>query len=202
MGYKDKEQEMEEFKDITDMIRNVRSIQPPENFTDHVMKQLPDQYPGILLAAASVVRIFYRRAFAPDDDRSPGLTTRECSFYFFITGFFYLIIGIILMIGFKGISSSMAAMDWIRLQPHVTLGIAVWLIALGIVLLMEGKTTIKVIRLGTLFYIFLAIVNGVLMRLYFSIPYAGIFIFGFIGTGVLMGVMLALAVQKVELRMQ
>ena len=108
--------------------------------------------------------------------------------------------GIVLATGFKAISSAMAATDWIALQPHVALGIAAWLLALGMVLIMDGSTAIKIARYGTLIYVFFAVVNGILMRSYLHIPYAGLFIIGFVAASALMGVMLALAVKKVELR--
>jgi hypothetical protein len=65
---------------------------------------------------------------------------------------------------------------------------------------LDGSAGIKAARYGTLFYIFFTVMNGILMRPYLHIPYAGIFIIGFVGTSTLIGVMLALAVQKMELR--
>ena len=38
------------------------------------------------------------------------------------------------------------------------------------------------------------------MRPYLRVPHANLFIIGFVATGALMGVMLALAVKKVEMR--
>jgi len=104
------------------------------------------------------------------------------------------------MAGFEAIGSSMAAMDWIRLQPHLTIGAAIWLFALGVVLMLDGSAGIKAARYGTLFYVFFAVANGILMRPYLHVPYADVFIIGFVATSALMGVMLALAVKKVELR--
>ena len=85
---------MEKFADITEKIKKQKTIDPQESFRDQVMERLLDQYPGILLAAASFIHHLYKRALAPASDQSNGLTRSECSFYFFITGFFYLIIGI------------------------------------------------------------------------------------------------------------
>ena len=108
--------------------------------------------------------------------------------------------GIMLITGFKAISYAMATTDWIALQPHVALGTATWLLALGMVLMMDGSTAIKIARYGTLIYVFSAVVNGILMRPYLHVPYAGLFISGFVATSALMGFMLALAVKKVESR--
>lgn len=191
---------MEKFAEIIEKIKKQKTMDPPKSFTDQVMRRLPDQYPGILLAAASFVHQLYKHALAPDGDRSNGLTRRECSFYFFITGFFYLIIGIILMMGLQQISSSMAAMEWIKLQPHLTIGAAIWLLALGLVLMLDGSAGIKAVRYGTLIYVFFTVLNGILIQTHLHVPYAGVFMVGFVATSALMGVMLAHAVKKVELR--
>jgi hypothetical protein len=191
---------MEKFAEIIEKIKKQKTMDPPKSFTDGVMRRLPDQYPGILLAAASFVHQLYKHALAPDGDRSNGLTRRECSFYFFITGLFYLIIGIILMMGLQQISSSMATMEWIKLQPHLTIGAAIWLLALGLVLMSDGSAGIKAVRYGTLIYVFFTVLNGILIQTHLHVPYAGVFIVGFVATSALMGVMLAHAVKKVELR--
>ena len=191
---------MDNHQDIIDRIKATPAIQLPESFTDNVMRRLPDRYPDILLAAASYIYQLYNLALEPDGDRAIGLTRRECSFYFFITGFFYLIIGAILTIGLQGISSGMAAMEWIQLQPHLTIGAAIWLLALGVVLMMDGSAGIKAARYGTLIYVFFAVVNGILMRNYLQIPFAGVLIIGFVSASAFMGVMLAQAVKKIEVR--
>jgi len=191
---------MDKHQDIIDRIKSTPVIQPPESFTDSVMQRLPDRYPGILLAAASFIHQLYKYAMTPDGDRASGLTRRECSFYFFVTGFFYLIIGIILMIGLQRISAGISAMEWIKLQPLLIIGAAIWLLVLGIVLMLDGRRGVKAAKYGTIVYIFFTIINAILMWHYLHIPFAGVFIMGFVATSALMGVMLDHAVKKVELR--
>ena len=192
---------MDNHKDIIDIIKSTPSIQPPDDFTARVMARLPEQDAGLLFKLKRALTAQAGDGFNFGWAGKIGAVSKtECSFYFFITGFFYLIIGIVAMTGFKEISSGMAAIDWIRLQPHLALGTAIWLLALGMVLMMDGSAAIKIARYGTLFYIFFAVFNGILMRPYLHIPYAGVFVIGFVGTSALMGVMLALAVQKMELR--
>ena len=191
---------MEKFADIIEKIKKQKTMDPPESFAADVMLRLPDQYPGVLFAVTSFVQKLYQYALAPDDDKKGGLTRRECSFYFFITGFFYLIIGIILMMGLSGISSGMGAMEWIKLQPHLTIGVAIWLLALGVVLMLNVSVGIKVARYGTLVYVFFALENGILMRSYLHFPFAGVIIIGFVATSAIMGFMLADAVKQIGLR--
>ena len=191
---------MEKYTDIIEIIKKQEPIDPPASFTDGVMRRLPNKYPGILPAAGSFVYQLYNQALAPDGDQERGLTHREGSFYFFITGLFYLIIGIILTIGLQGISSGIVAAEWIKMQQQLNIGVALWLLALGVVLMMGGGAGIKAARYGSLVYICFAVVNGILMRQYLHIPFASLFIIGFVATSAFMGVMLAQAVEKVEVR--
>jgi len=192
---------MDHHQDIIDLIKSTPAIPSPDDFTPRVMGRLPELDQGVW---AKVKYALFNLSWAGIQSRwvqiLPVSNTRECSFCFFITGFFYLIMGIVLMAGFEAIGSSMAAMDWIRLQPHLTIGAAIWLFALGVVLMLDGSAGIKAARYGTLFYVFFAVANGILMRPYLHVPYADVFIIGFVATSALMGVMLALAVKKVELR--
>jgi hypothetical protein len=126
----------------------------------------------------------------------------ECSFYFFITGFFYLIMGFVLMAGLKAVGSGMSVMDWIRLQPHLAIGAAILFFSLGAIVSMDGRSAVKIARLGLLFFVCLTIANGVLMRPFLKIPYAGIFLIGFVVTSVSLGIILAFTVQAMDLRLK
>jgi len=190
---------MEKFTDIIEQIKKHKAIDPPQSLTDNVMSRLPDKYPGIGLAAVSFVHNLFTRAFAPDGDQCTGLTCRECSFYFFITGLFYLIIGIILMLGLRGAGSNITVTEWIKMQPYLTIGAALLLFALGAILMMNESIGIKIAKYGTLLYIFCAVVNSILLRPYLRIPYASFFIIGLAATSALMGIILVQAVQKMEL---
>ena len=106
------------------------------------------------------------------------------------------------MIGLRGIISEMMISQWIRLQPQVFLITSLWFIALGIALVVDGEGAVKAAKLGTFFYIGFAVLNELAIQMVLIIPYAGIFILSFIGTSILMGVLLAIAVQKMALRLQ
>jgi hypothetical protein len=191
---------MEKFNDIIEQIKKQKTENPPRSLTENVIGRLPDIYPGLWLAAATIIYDLYKRAVAPDDSQSDGVTCRECFFYFFITGLFYLIIGIILTIGFRQMDSGTIVMKWIKLQPYFTIGTALWLFSLGTILMMEDSIGIKIAKYGTLLYIFCAVLNSAMLWPYLRIPYASVFITGLAATGALMGIMLVRAVQKMELR--
>ena len=193
-----------EHKDLIKRIEATSKAPPPDGFTEKVMGRLPELDQG---AWAKVKHSLLNPSWTGIQSRWAQMLSvynrRECSFCFFITGYFYLIMGIVMMAGFKPIGSSMAAMEWMKLQPHLTIGAALWLLALGLVLMMEGGTATKIARYGTWLYIFFTVFNGTLMTPYLHVPYAGVFIVVFMATSALMGVMgvmLAFAIQKIELR--
>lgn len=176
------------YKDIINLISATPKAPVPDNFTQNVMERI-----ALVNPSEAGVQSRWAQMLSVSN-------IRECSFCFFITGFFYLIVGIVLMAGFKAIGSGIAVTDWIALQPRFTIGAAMWLLALGILLIMDGRIGIKIAQYGTLLYIFFTVVNGLLMRPYLRVPHSDIFVIGFVATGALMGVMLALAVKKVEMR--
>ena len=94
----------------------------PDNFTQNVMERIT-----LLNLSEKGVESRWAKILSVSNPR-------ECSFCFFITGFFYLIMGIILMAGFKAIGSGVLAAEWIKLQPQLTIGAAIWLLALGMLL--------------------------------------------------------------------
>ncbi|MBU1570191.1 MAG: hypothetical protein KKD92_15065 [Proteobacteria bacterium] len=177
-----------DYKDLINLMEATPKAPVPDNFTQNVMGRI-----ALFNPSEAAVQSRWAQILSVSNPR-------ECSFCFFITGFFYLIMGIVLMAGFKAIGSGIAVAEWIKLQPHLTIGAAMWLLALGMLLIVDGRIAIKIAQYGTLLYIFFTVVNGILMRPYLRVPHADFFIIGFVATGALMGVMLSLAVKKVEMR--
>jgi hypothetical protein len=177
-----------DYKDIINLMEATPKAPVPDNFTQNVMERIT-----LLNFSEKGVESRWAQILSVSNPR-------ECSFCFFITGFFYLIMGIILMLGLRAISSGIEVADWISLQPSLTIGAAIWLLALGLLLILDGRIGIKIAQYGTLLYIFFTVVNGILMRPYLRVPHADVFVIGFVATGTLMGIMLSLAVKKVEMR--
>jgi len=193
-------EDMSEFKDLIRIMETTPKVQPPDGFTEGVMVRLAtEQTDGVWMRIHSMIDPIVAGVGNGWIQQMTVSTPRECSLCFFMTGFFYLIMGIILTIGFRTIGSGMALADWIALQPYLAIGSAIWLMTLGVILIMDGRVANKLVQYGTLLYIFFTVFNGVLMRPYLHIPYAGVFITGFIAASAVMGTMLALAVRKMEL---
>ena len=194
------DEKISEHKDLIQDIEAMPEVPTPDHLTERAMSHLPELDQGAWAKMKHTL-------FNPSWDSIQSLwaqilsvsNRRECSFCFFITGYCYLIMGITLMLGFKAIGPSMDAMELLKLQPHLTIGTAIWLFALGIVLMMKRSIAIKIAKYGTWVYIFFTGINGILMWDYLLLPYVGVPLILFWALSTFAGFFLAYTVQKVEL---
>ncbi|MFH1005942.1 MAG: hypothetical protein V1800_00385 [Candidatus Latescibacterota bacterium] len=121
-----------------------------------------------------------------------GISTRECSFYFLMSGVFYLVLGAVLMAGFSGIGTT--GIPWFQWQPQIMLLISLLFIVLGVALGRGGSAAVKTVKSVTLFYIAFVVVNGISVQTVLPLPKA--FTAGFILSGAVMGLLLIVALQK------
>lgn len=193
--------EWDRFRDLTEIMEKAPRQESPEGFAARVMARLPEHDAGLLFKLKRALTAQAGDGFNFGWGREAGAVSKmECPFYFFLTGCFYLIMGFILMVWFRAIGSNVSTMGWLGLQPHLTLGTAILLLALGLFFLIDGKIAISMARYGTLLYVFSVVMNGIFIRPYFYAPYANVFIIVLTVGGVCMGILLALAVHKMELR--
>jgi hypothetical protein len=101
--------------------------------------------------------------------RSP-ISGQECSFYFIMVGVFYAILSIVLMMGFGELGTTLAAPGWVRWQPQIALITAGCMVAIGLYLLKDGKTALRMARIGALVYLGFALLNGIIVSLKWDIP--------------------------------
>lgn len=181
---------MDKNQDIIDRIKSTPSIQPPASFTDNVILRLPDKYPGILPAVGSFLNQLYNSALEPDGDRASGLTRRECSFYFFITGFFYLIIGIVILLGLSGVSGDGPLTKWSLVQPLMIIIASFWLSGLGGMLFISDRISMEVAKIATMIYILSVILCGSVVVMLYRMPVLMLSTVILAISGVVMGLLL------------
>jgi hypothetical protein len=188
----------ESFRDIIDTIKmDAPAVVPPLDFTQRVMDRLPELKPGILFRVKQAllqpreVDFNLARVIA-GSAKNPA----ECAFSFFVTGFFYLIMGVVLIIGLKGFMSEMTITQWVKMQPLIIVVTALWLIIQSIALFLDGKVAVKAAELGTLFFIGFAIMNGLMMKMALHTPLSVVCAVAFAGTGVMMGIFLGFTIRS------
>ncbi len=181
--------DFEAFQDLIRLMEMTPSVDPPAGFTETVMKKV---------ATAKETAPWRRRllsVFCSLPGRWP-LPAGECAFYFWLTGFFYLIAGIVALGGYHAATIPENAWPWLKIQPAVIIASAIWLFFLGLALLGRGHATKEMVRYGTIFFIVFTLVNGMLITFTLRTPAAELFLIGFTAGGVFMGLILARAVSR------
>jgi hypothetical protein len=193
--FRDEEEKWTRHRDITQIMEKVPLKQLPEDFTARVMARLPEG--KVTARQFSLRRLFGNPDFATDMtiDFQHSVTKKECAFYFFLTGFFYLVLGIILMLGLPR-PTGLLHPGWLAVQPLVGLLFAAELTALGVAVYTNGDSAVRFARAGTLLYAALIILNGWLGTFYMQIPVTIFFAAIFSLTGLGIAVLLRLAIDR------
>lgn len=186
--FTDEEEKLARFRDLTEIMEKAPRLESPEGFTAQVMARLPEE---------AIRRIFRTRAFTTDLSlgfRRP-VTRRECAFYFLLTGFFYLVLGFIMMFGLQRFAGLLHP-GWLSVQPFFGLLLAAGLTALGFFLYTDGPSAVRAARIGTALYASLVLVNGSIGALWTHIPVTVFFAAIWSVTGLGMAVFLSIAVDR------
>jgi len=85
-------------------------------------------------------------------------TRAECAFYFLLTGFFYFVLGLILLMGLP-LPKIIHTNKWLFFQPVFGLLLAAQLTVLGLMLYKKGDAAMGYIRVGTVIFAALIILN-------------------------------------------
>jgi len=180
----------EDLKSIVCLAAEAKAVEPPADLTARVLSRLSEA-PRSRLAA---VREFLFRPRTANIDLvkafSGNVSRPECSFYYLMGGLYYLVISLILMIGLNKLDPRWAAVTWIKLQPCISLITALWLGAMGVALLRNGQTAIRVAYSGSLALIGFFVLNGIVIHLTAEFPIALVFLFALVGTGIIGGLFL------------
>lgn len=183
------------FQDLTEIMRNAPRQEPPEGFTARVMERVPDGKPAVQHSWWS--RIVHDPVFttALTLGFRGAVTKSECAFYFLLTGFFYLILGCIMMFGLQRVAGLLQP-AWLSLQPLFGILLALGLAAVGLFLFTDGRGAIRVARIGILLYAALILLNGSIGALWAQLPVALFFALIFSGTGLVMAAFLGIAIGR------
>jgi hypothetical protein len=194
--FTDEEEKSARFRDLTEIMEKAPQQESPEGFTARVMARLPE-------GKATVRRFSFRRPFgipAFTTDLTLGfrhpVTKTECAFYFLLTGFFYFVLGVILMIGLKRLTAGLPVAGWLEIQPVFSLLAALCLMALGVALYMDGDAAVRAARIGAMVYAGFVILNGWTGAISAHVPAAVFFAALFSVTGLGMAAFLGIAVDR------
>lgn len=188
--FENDEGKLEQFRDLTEVMENTGQKRPADNFTSSVMLRLYEQ-------KEQPRPVFLRQLFpnALKFSFNNSVTRTECSFYFFLTGFFYLVLGFILLMGLRT-PAGLPESRWLLFQPSFGIILAAGLAIMGVAVYKDGDISINFVRAGTLIYAVLIILNGFTGAFLMRIPVEAFYNVIFSITGLAIAFLLALAVNR------
>jgi len=178
------------FRDLTNIMETTPRKKVPEEFTKEIMDGISKETPVQSWSSFRDLRaVPLRFGF----QNVVGKT--ECSFYFMITGYFYFILGLMMMVGLP-LPVVMKTNGWLSFQPVFGLLLAAELVITGAILYKKGESAMGVVRLGTVLFAFLLILNCGMGALYVQHRMLLLFLMFFSLFGLLLAVLLGMAVER------
>ncbi|MBN1363939.1 MAG: hypothetical protein JW976_03950 [Syntrophaceae bacterium] len=185
--FKKEDKNWKQFQDLTKIMESVPQKHAPDNFTSRLMVRISEEKETA--QSFSLQRLF---PTSLNFGFGNAVTKTECAFYFLLTGFFYFILGLIMMIGLP-LPVVVQNNGWLSFQPLFGILLAVELIIIGTILYKRGDSAVRFVRMGTLLYAVLIILNFVIGAL--LIQPAAVFIIAIFSlTGLALAVLLRIAV--------
>jgi len=174
--------------DIISKIKAIPNVNPPADITMKVMTQILEEKENVPVR-------FFRQLFSSNYNFGfqSAITRKECAFYFLLTGFFYFIMSLIMLIGLP-LPKIHTNNHWLSFQPFLGMLLSFGLAAIGIVFYKKGYSAIRFVRRGTLLFTALVILNYWIGTLYIQFQVALFFIAIFSITGVVFAFLLRMAI--------
>ena len=182
------DKDWKQFRDLTQIMENTPQKQVPVNFTSSLMGRLAEEKETV--QSFSLKRLFPSYL---NFGFQNTVTKTECAFYFFLTGFFYFILGFIMAIGLP-LPAIIADNRWLSFQPLFGLLLAVELTAIGFLFYKKGDSAVHLVRIGTVLYAVLIILNFGISALYIQTVTVILFVAVFSLTGLILAILLRLAI--------
>jgi hypothetical protein len=124
------------------------------------------------------------------------VTKTEFAFYFFLTGFFYLVLGFVLFLGMRDFSGDVAGSSWLHVQPFVGFFLALWFFVFSVLLRGRRPAGLKAARIAVFIYLEIILVNGALPLIKFGSQWYLLPFWGLTAGCMIIGGYLALALQS------
>jgi hypothetical protein len=187
---KRKDKNWEQFQHLTEIMKNSPPMQPSENFTADVMARLPEARDvSETFAFSSISSTKIKFGF------NDSVTKTECSFYFFLAGFFYMVLGLILVMGFWR-AEVLNLKQWFSWQPFLSVFLATALAVMGVAIYRKDESAVPYARVGILLYTVFIILNGWIGIMLMNVPSAVLFVVIISVSGLGMAFFLGLALER------
>ena len=184
------------FETILTLAGSAANVAPPPDFTRKVMHRLSETGSGARRTSGA----------ASLGDRlkmSFGYLTRPASVVevatcYFLTGFFYLVLGICFHLGLKSLAAAPSAAGWLYYQPLIAVLTAMGFTTVGFLLLKKNRLAFRIANLATICYILFSIINGIQVQAIPASPLSSIGGLCFSAGSIMIGSFLAVTVNNFQ----
>lgn len=184
---------MEDFDELTEIIRNLPSVHPSADFTSRVMSSIIDTKKGFCFSLLDYLT--RRRTFLLDPVRAlrGQADNQEFFVYSVMIAVAHLIFALVLLMGYRNMPYATLLPPIMILQPWIFLFLACLLSYWGFLMKRNDLIDRRIARVTNFIYIEVAVVNGVLLIIQFKNIFLLVpFIFTIAATSVAAGIFLAL----------
>ena len=188
-----------EFLPIIDRLRAEQTVAPPTDFTPRVMAGIYEVQTEMTAAASSAWQM-KKRAASAMRYLTETPTGADIALCFLLAGFFYFLLGVIFFFGLQTMQPVPVTAGWLRLQPQVAMITAGVLGTLGLLLLLDGGTAMRLAQIGTLVFIAFSIFNGMWISLENGGPFISFGFLCFTAAPALLGLFLTASLQRYRRR--
>jgi hypothetical protein len=151
---------LSKFDDLIQLMEKTPRVAPPADFTRKVMTRLSDEkIPAGRFSFWRMLGVPILATNLAGGFRRPVAKT-ECAFYFILTGFFFLVLGLILISGLQKLTVATPVAGWLTMQPLFSLLAAFGLLALGLAIYLDGIIALRLARVALFIFAVMVIVNG------------------------------------------
>ena len=192
-GLPDNFESQERFKHIVPLLKSASRLPVPHNFTANVMDRLAARQ-----RLSPYVRMFERFRNINIRMWTDVANATECALCYFLAGFFYFILSIVLILGLKTLGTQAPLAVWITIQPQLALLNALGFAALGIILIKKSASAIRIAQAGTILYIGFTVLNGIGIQKTPGNPFNAAGLLCFVGGALILGVFLLVVLQKYQ----
>lgn len=194
--------QLDEFKDIIDIIQKTPDVAPPADFTAKVMLAI-DAEKGFAVSKWDFLT--RQRTFSLD----PMLALRgqvgnqECFVYSSLIAAAHLIFASVLLIGYRNLPSTALLPPIMMLQPWIFLFLACLLGLCGFLMKRKGLIDTKIARVTNFIYIEIAGINGALLiiqfkNVFFLIPFIVTIVAATVSAGIFLALIVDAAAKKMN----
>ncbi len=182
------------FEFILNLLKSSATVTPPPDFTPKVIQCLSQL--NIDPRRSSDRNSLNDRLQDAIGNLTSPATAMEMATCFFLSGFFYLVLGISLHLGLKSLGVNPQATGWIYYQPHLAVLIAMGFSTVGFLFLKNSHRAFRIANLTTIVYILFSIFNSVQVQLISSNPFSISAVLCFSAGTIFVGVFLAVTVNN------